>query len=236
MNKNFNPKSHIGETHGIYTIIDMLDKKDKYGHWIYKSVCNKCGFIKYSSYGNIASPSKIVTQCLHVEIHGNYMIYHNYTWSNKRIAGIFYKMMERCYNNSSDDYRWYGAKGIGVYEKWRDNPSLFEEWSINNGYKNNLTIDRINSSMDYCPENCQWITREENSRKAGKVTWITVGNETLTGRQWSEKLGLGINSINTFIRQRGIEKTKELIIAMLHDPISNHNRNPKQSWFSEYGI
>ena len=39
MKSKFDPRCHIGEKHGIYTIVDVLDEKDKHGHWIYKSVC-----------------------------------------------------------------------------------------------------------------------------------------------------------------------------------------------------
>ena len=113
---------------------------------------------------------------------------------------------------------------------------MFEIWALNNGYNDSLTVDRIDSDKDYCPENCQWITMEENSRKAGNVNWITVGEYTLTGRQWADKFGLGKNRINTLIREFGIEKTKELIAAMLISPPSTKERKSNQSWFEIYGI
>ena len=226
MGEKFDPRSHIGEVHGIYTIVDMLDEKDKYGHWIYQCVCNECGFIKESHYGAISGEARKVTSCKHRITH----------WNNKRIGNIFVKMVERCCNSNSKDYKWYGGKGIKIYEEWLNNPYKFEEWAINNGYNNNLTIDRINESGDYCPENCQWIPLKENARKAGDVNWINVNDEVLTGRQWSEKLGLGINTINTALRNCGLTKTIELIQAMLQEPPSTKHRKSHQTWFSVYGI
>ena len=77
---------------------------------------------------------------------------------------------------------------------------------------------------------------QENARRAGSVSWITIEGITLTGRQWSEKLQLGVNMINMAIRKYGLDKTKELIIAMLQEPPSTKQRKSNQTWFSVYGI
>lgn len=235
MSNKFDPRCHIGETHGIYTIVDMLEEKDKYGHYIYKAVCNVCGHEKYSHYGSISGPNSISTKCKHLRANGQHLVY-GYVWSNKRIARTFNHMVDRCYNVNHKDYRWYGAKGIRVCQEWLDNPLLFEKWALENGYQDNLTIDRIDSDKDYCSDNCQWITLEANARKAGNPNWITINGETLTGRQWSEKLSLGVNTINTFIRKYGVEKVKELILAMLDEHPSTKQRKSNQDWFSIYGI
>lgn len=189
---------------------------------------------KKLTYCGVSATSKITKKCRHIRADGSFIT--DYKWMNRRICMIFNKMMERCYNSNSKDYRWYGAKDIGICKEWRDNPQLFEEWSLNNGYSNNLTIDRINGDKDYCPENCRWIPLEENARRAGKVNWITVNEKTLSGKQWSEELGLGINTINKEIRKYGLEKTKELIQAMIEDLPSTKSKNLNQSWFNVYGI
>lgn len=168
-------------------------------------------------------------------IEGNLIDFTSY-WHNKRLQSIFHDMKDRCYNPSNKSYHWYGEKGIGIYTKWLDNPTLFEEWALNNGYVDGLTIDRIDANKNYCPDNCQWIPFEENVRKAGKVNWITIGTSTLTGKQWAEKLNIGTNVINKAIQDYGIEKTKELILAMLQESPSTKYRKPRQTWFSVYGI
>lgn len=235
MGEKIDPRCHIGEVHGIYTIVDMLDEKDKYGHWVYKGVCNKCGYIKFSHYGGFSGPTSIATQCKHLRADGSPIV-NTYNWTYPRIKSIFAGMLSRCYNTSDKSYKWYGERGVKICQEWMDNPKLFEEWSIHHGYKKNLTIDRINSDEDYCPENCQWISLEENSRKAGKVNWITINNTTLTGRQWAEQVGLGILTVDKYIRTYGLEKTKELIVAILNDPLSTKYRKSHQTWFSVYGI
>lgn len=234
MGEKFDPRCHIGEVHGIYTIVDVLNEKDSSGHRLYKCICNECGINKSLSYRNIHAPSQIVTTCRHVRVDGSLIT--DYKWINQRLRKIFNNMMRRCYGPNNKDYQWYGAKDIGVCEEWKKNPQSFEIWSMNNGYADNLTIDRIDATTDYCPENCQWIPLKENTRRAGKVTWITIGDETLTGRQWADKLQIGTNTINTAIRQHGIDKAIELIAAMLEELPSTKHRKSNQTWFSVYGI
>jgi hypothetical protein len=234
MGARIEPTSRIGEVHGIYTIVDVLSEKNKNGAYIYKGVCNKCGFVKFATYSDFHAPTSITTICQHLRMDGSYIT--RCKMDNKRIRHTFNEMMLRCYSENSPDYKWYGGKGIGICQEWRDNPKLFEEWSLTHGYDDDLTIDRIDGNKDYCPDNCQWISREENSRKAGRVNWITVGDDTLTGRQWGAKLGIGPNTINTAIRDFGEEKTKELIRAMLITSPSEKCRKSNQSWFAAYGI
>lgn len=235
MGEKFDPKCHIGETHGIYTIVDVLDEKDKYGHYIYKSICNICGHEKFSHYGKISGEKSETKQCCHIRIHSDYIMY-RHEWTNKRIGRIFRGIISRCYDENNKDYDWYGGKGVKICREWLDDPKLFEEWAMANGYQDNLTIDRIDSNKNYCPENCQWIPLEENSRKAGLVTWIDLNGKNMTGRQWADYLNIGTNIINTAIRKHGLNKAKELILAMLKEPPSTKQRKANQTWFSVYGI
>ena len=225
---------HVGENIGIYKVLYLCDYKSNDGHKMYHIKCSECGWEDDIQYRHIKGLSKV---CNHLTVGGSYVDFNGKnSWKNQRIKKIFNGMRDRCYNINSEDYRWYGQKGIKIYTEWIKTPLLFEEWALNNGYNKNFTIDRIDSNKDYCPDNCQWIPLPENSRKAGAVNWITIDDETLTGRQWSEKLNIGVNTINTAIREYGLDKTKELITKMLNDPPTFKYRKGKQSWFSVYGI
>lgn len=234
MAEKFDPRCHIGEVHGIYTIVDMFDEKDKYGHWIYKCICNECGFEKDSHYGPISGKYKATT-CRHLRANGDYIPY-GHIWKNKRLKSIFSGMVSRCYDSEDKNYRWYGERGVEICQEWINNPGKFEEWALNNEYDDTLTIDRIDSNRDYSPDNCRWVSLNENVRRAGKVNWIEVNGEMLTGRQWAEKLNIGPNTINTVIREYGIDKTKELIQEMLKEAPTTKHRKSHQTWFSVYGI
>lgn len=128
----------------------------------------------------------------------------NWAWQNQRLQELFAKIKQRCYNPNSKDYRWYGAKGIEICKEWINYPPAFEVWALGNGYKPGLTIDRVDPTKDYCPENCRWVPLEENSRRSGRVNWITVDGLTLTGKQWAKRLGVGKNLINKYIREKGL--------------------------------
>ena len=145
-------------------------------------------------------------------------------------------MHRRCYNSNSKDYKWYGAKGIKICSEWINIPERFEQWALNHGYNDTLTLDRIDSNKDYEPSNCRWITLRENCQRAGKVTWIEIDGIVNTGREWSDYLNIGTNTINTLIREYGLELTIQLMKKMLKDSPSNKHRRSHQTWFSVYGI
>lgn len=216
---------------GIYHIESVCDKRDTDGHKLYHVRCKYCEYESDMRLYNIKQP----TMCKHKNRSGNIINFKPF-WRHKKLREVFRGMKDRCFNPNNKDFCWYGGKGICICQEWLNNPKLFEEWALNNGYTSNLTIDRIDADKDYCPDNCRWIPLPENARRAGLVSWITVEEITLTGRQWSEKLHLGVNTINTAIRKYGLDKTKELISVMLKEPPSTKQRKTNQTWFSVYNI
>ena len=85
--------------------------------------------------------------------------------SNTRPYRIWLGMKARCFNEDNKDYRWYGKKGIKICDEWNNSFALFYHWGNENGYKDDLTIDRINPKGDYEPDNCRWIPWLENVSK-----------------------------------------------------------------------
>lgn len=84
-----------------------------------------------------------------------------------------YKLREmiiyRCHgikNTNHTNYITYKLRGIKVCEEWLLSAKVFYEWAIASGWKEGLTIDRIDSNGNYEPFNCRFITRSENSKKA----------------------------------------------------------------------
>ncbi len=93
-----------------------------------------------------------------------------YAKSHPQLAQAYKHIMSRCYNKNNQDYYNYGARGINVCDEWLNDRNIFCEWSLKNGFENGkkLSIDRINSSKGYSPENCRWsdaIDQGRNTRR-----------------------------------------------------------------------
>lgn len=222
------PEDRVGQIIGIYKVID-IDRSKRNSNRIYKCRCEYCGVEVIRSFAEMNRASK----CTHENKIGEYKDF-TLHWKNKRIQGIFKGMVRRCYTETNRDYRWYGAKGIKIYDKWMKNPTLFEEWAVNNGYADNLTIDRIDSNKDYSPDNCRWISLEENSRLGSCNGFITIDNESHTAREWSIILGFGTNFINKYIRKYGFDDTIEFMKRYKDNPELANKRENKESLFDLY--
>lgn len=180
---------NIGDTYGIYTVLEDTGQLAKDGHRIYCVRCNVCNRIFYKTSNNFAYGKWIVTKCQHDKIGANRI-------KNKRIRKIFRAMHKRCYNPNDKNYHVYGGRGIYICDKWLNDPKKFEKWSIKNGYTDILTIDRIDGNGPYAPWNCRWVTKEFNCKFRRITNVITVGDITDSGKGWSTRLNLPVNKIN----------------------------------------
>lgn len=103
-----------------------------------------------------------------------------------RLRKIFKGMKNRCYNPNTNNYNRYGAKGIIICNEWLNKPLNFCEWAIANGYKNNLTIDRINPNGNYEPSNCRWVNYTEQCRNRKITLKFTINNITKSLAEWCD--------------------------------------------------
>ena len=92
-------------------------------------------------------------------------------YNKNRLYHIWYNMKQRCYNVNVKDYKYYGACGIKMCDNWKNDYQLFKKWAINNGYKDDLTIDRINNDGNYEPDNCRWLTIQEQQFNKRNTTY-----------------------------------------------------------------
>lgn len=85
--------------------------------------------------------------------------------SSSKLYKVWHSMIRRCYCEKSKDYKSYGRRGIDVCEEWKNSFISFYNWSKNNGYSEGLELDRIKNHLGYSPDNCQYITKEQNLKK-----------------------------------------------------------------------
>lgn len=105
--------------------------------------------------------------------------------SKTRVYHIWQDIKKRCYNKKSKCFKRYGGRGITMYKEWLENPKSFYDWSINNGYNENLSIDRINVNGNYEPSNCRWATLEEQANNKRTNRMIEYNGETHTMAEWA---------------------------------------------------
>ena len=114
--------------------------------------------------------------------------------SKDKLYCIWKTMRQRCNNSNSHDYKWYGAVGIKICEEWND-AEKFIEWAEKAGYKKGLTIDRIDNNGDYCPENCRWITIQQQQMNKRNCLILEYKGQKHTITEWSEITGISRNII-----------------------------------------
>lgn len=114
--------------------------------------------------------------------------------SYTRLYSIWEHVKSRCLNKNNQAYSYYGGRGITVCTDWLEFVG-FRDWAIKNGYKDTLTIDRIDSNRGYYPANCRWATRKEQSNNIRTNKNITYNGKTQTITQWAEELGINPDTL-----------------------------------------
>ena len=150
-----------------------------------------------------------------------------------KLYKILRDMKQRCYNPNRKDYKWYGGRGIKVCDEWScseiaygstsKGAIAFKQWALNNGYKEGLTIDRIDSNKGYSPENCRWITIQEQQKNKSNNRLITYKGKTQTLLDWSRELGMWHGTI----RHR-LYKLHWTVEEAFETPVNSNGNRGKQ--------
>lgn len=179
----------VGKQFGNLTVVEYLGRKHHSSYW--RCSC-KCGNTVDCYYGNLIRGTSTSCGCLRSYYFKKRPYYHGE--STTRLYKEWTSMKNRCYNKNSKQYHNYGERGIKVCEEWQSYLP-FKEWALNNGYSEELSIDRIDVNGDYCPKNCRWITmREQANNRRGNV-FIEYDGHRKTATQWGELLGVKSDTI-----------------------------------------
>lgn len=115
--------------------------------------------------------------------------------SHTKIHNTWVCMRARCSKPNCSGYKKYGAKGIKVCEEWDKSFEAFMKWAYENGYSDELTIDRIDPAGNYEPSNCRWVTQKVQQNNRSNNIKIIYNGETLSPIEWAEKSGLPLHII-----------------------------------------
>ena len=123
--------------------------------------------------------------------------------SNTRLHRIWHSMYCRCYYKSTNQYKNYGGKGIKVCEEWKHIEGFvnFYKWAMANGYKDGLTLDRIDNEKNYSPQNCRWVTYKQQCRNRTNNVYYTFKGETKTSKEWCEIYNISQTTLNDRLKR-----------------------------------
>ena len=200
-------KDISGQQFGRLTALYRLHNYHKKGtYWL--CVCD-CGNLTEVRYDALYNGNPKSCGCYRKERiknlktrHGKSYIPLYYVWNN---------IKQRCHNSNCKNYKNYGGRGIAVCDKWKDNFQAFYDWALNNGYSDNLTIDRIDVNGNYEPNNCRFVNMKQQERNKRNNRNITINGEMHCLKEWCELLGLNYQTVFTRIyRGWSIERALEL--------------------------
>ena len=130
-----------------------------------------------------------------------------------KLHNVWRNMKKRIINSNERYYKYYGGRGITICPEWTDKENgfiNFRKWSVDNGYANNLFLDRENPDGNYSPENCRWVTVLESNRNKRNTIDMQIANEirTLynsgyyTQKQLAEKYNMSFQNISLIVKDK----------------------------------
>lgn len=175
-----------GNRYGRLVVIKHIGKRGQRHYWLCQCDCGKTKEIAgiYLSIGETKSCG-----CFAIDSRKQRFKTHGHT--NTRLYNIWCSMIQRCEHEKCLSYARYGSIGIRVCDEWRNDFMVFYNWSIQNGYKKTLSIDRYPNQMgDYEPNNCRWATDIEQARNQKTNKVVTIDGVSKCVSEWSEISGI----------------------------------------------
>jgi hypothetical protein len=221
-------KDRTGQTFGALTVIKLAPNVGKQTHWLCQCVCGNRKTVRSDTLYKLHAVYDRCT-CNSAQKHG---------LSRTRVYSIWSKMLLRCYDEKNDNYRFYGAIGHYVCQRWRDSVEAFLE-DMGQPPSDKHTLDRIDTNGHYTcgkceeccdknqPENCRWATKVEQSHNMKNNLWFTHNGETLILKDWARRLSIPYLKLYKRIYYYG--RSFEEAITIVGDMRKQRHKRPLKS-------
>ena len=211
LNRNKNiPNGHFrdytNEKFGRWTV-QYFVKKNSCGASIWHCKCD-CGTEKDLTVTTLVSGYSKSCGCLRDETTSKLSTSHG--MSKTRLYKEWIAMKDRCYRKSHEFYEYYGGKGIKICNEWKNSFENFRDWALQNGYEDDLTIDRIDNDKDYCPSNCRWVDLKFQANNRTNNILVFYGDEWISVEKVMEQTGKTYNQVYHYYRYHNLMKRKQI--------------------------
>ncbi len=196
---------------------------DKWGEAIFLCRCTECGkeFVAKSSvirYGLKKSCGCVAKKELSERMKGQRPATWKHGEGKSRLFAIWSGMKTRCTNPNRKTYKHYGGRGISVCDEWFNSYESFRDWALANGYRDDLTIERIDVNGDYEPSNCRWCTWKEQANNKTNNRIIKINGVERTLSEWCDIYGINETTVNQRLNAYGWDEERAVT-----EPVHNNH-------------
>lgn len=176
-----------GQTFGRLKVIKYTRRKNSYTMFLCKC---ECGNEKEVSSHHLKRGNTISCGCYQKE--KNHEKKHGETGT--KIYGLWSSIKQRCYNPKNQAFDNYGGRGIKMCDEWQDFIS-FKKWLMKSGYKEGLTLERLDFNSDYTPENCTFIPLEQQTKNTRRNLFIEYNGKKMIMSDWAIETGINYRTL-----------------------------------------
>ncbi|MEC1663008.1 hypothetical protein [Bacillus halotolerans] len=191
-----------GERFGRLTVIGLSEKR--VGRKTYWDCICDCGNKKTVRSDSLKKTTRSCGCLKDEQAAINVALNHKHKDSYSHLHYLWIRMKQRCNNPNTTRFYDYGGRGIKVCKEWNESYQSFKDWAYKSGYKEGLSIERIDVNGDYSPENCTWINTIDQANNRRSTIWVEYQGEKLNLKQWSKKLGINYGTLNARYNRSGM--------------------------------
>lgn len=187
-------KDLTGKRFGRWTVLYRTDdyiEPDGRHRVVYRCRCD-CGTERDVISGSLSKGQSKSCGCLQKEWAKSGNVKRTHGMTGTRLYRIWKNINTRCHNPNNSKWERYGGRGIKICQEWQGENGFqnFYEWSMFNGYADDLTIDRKDNDGNYSPDNCRWVTNKVQANNTSQNRNITINGCTKTIAEWCDLYGL----------------------------------------------